>query len=321
MKYIIQLGIRYEESNWRLDTFRQDRRNYFLKLIEKYKHFNGHYLDGYEIVEFPNGTLELEQLLREECESKEITYDIGAGITYSPREIRNARFVPLLTECGPLDSDKAGIPLNRYETIVCGACGRCDESKVPNPYRISKKILKKPPDIFKASNGIIVLSERAFDLLWDDIKQWVKAGEVVIWDKGQVLGCPVKYKWVRPTNKVGDFMDAKVLQRCNKCDKPKEIREVRSEDIFEMNKEIVESFKKVSAPIALAGNWFGEIEPGRACSNLWEVFISGALHEKIRKLKLKGFVKADCVIHAADEPYDWDPLKNNPLVHLGSGKK
>ena len=300
MKCLLRLSIGRDESRWSWDEFYAEEANFYQTVVNCFATHKGKVEDWY--VEFREGTPELAATLKQLCESKGYNYDIGVAPKYTSTDIKKASFVPLFTECAWLDSDRDDVPLNKYEAVICEVCGRCDESQVPNPYRINKKVLKKPPDIFRASNGIVVLSERAFELLWDDVKQWVQSGEVVIWDKGQVVPCTVKYKWFRPTSKVGMFTDARVLQRCDKCGLPTEIREVRSEDdIFEVNKEIVESFQNVSAPIALAGNWFGEIEPGKACNNHWEVFISGALHEKIRKLKLKGFVKADCIIHSAEE--------------------
>jgi hypothetical protein len=308
MKYRLRVSISRDEDRWTWEEFYEEQRIFYETIVEQFSSYNPKIEDWY--VELSTVTTEPVSLLRELCEYNGYQYELWAVVKYLQKEIRNARFVPLLTECGPLDSDREGVPLNKYEAIVCEACGRCDESQVPNPYRINRKVMKRPPDIFRASNGIVVLSERAFALLWDDLKRSVSSGDVVIYDKGQSIPCSVKYKWVFPNIAVGPFVDAKVLKRCNKCGQPVEIRQQRLKDIFGANKCTVETFKGVQAPIALAGNWYGEIEPGSPCDNYWAVFISGAFHEKIRKLKLKGFVKADYVVHSADEPYDWDPLKD-----------
>ncbi len=299
MKYRLGFDIGYDPQHWDLNSFERDRQEVYEQLLRCFKSKHGQISDAR--LKFPDADSELAQGLIDFAEKRGYLYSIGTFVKYTREEIKSASFVPLWTDCGPLDSNRDGIPLNEYKAVLCKSCGRCDDSQVPNPYRINKKVLKKPPDIFRASNGVIVLSEKTFESLYDEIKQWVSFGEVVVFNNEQVVPCSVKYKRIRPNKKVGMFTSARVQQRCNECGQPTEIRKVHSEDIFEMNKEVVESFNNVSAPIALAGNWFGEIKPGKACDNNWEVFISGALHEKIRKLKLKGFVKADCIIHAADE--------------------
>lgn len=302
MKYVLVFGIGYDDSNWKSETFREDRKKYFLKLIEKYKQFKGRYLEGYEHVEFPNGTPELEQLLRKECESKNYIYDIGARLIYSEKDIKAAKFVPLC--CSGVydaDMDDHGNKFNTYREVLCEYCGRTNDNNVPNPYLVYDKRVKSPRDILDAANGITIISVLAFELLRSKIEPWVDSGQVQIVDKGKR---PVKtdyeYVWIRPRFEVGPFVNARVKQVCDKCKQPTEIRIDYSGDIFDKEKWIVESFKNTKAPIVLAGNWFGEVTPKQTSNHTRDVFISTNLHEKIRKLKLKGFLKADRIIHSAD---------------------
>ena len=110
-----------------------------------------------------------------------------------------------------------------------------------------------------------------------------------------------EYIWIRPRFEVGPFVNLITDHICIECKQPTQIRSDYSGDIFDKEKWIVESFKNTEAPIVLAGNWFGEINSKRTCNQTRYVFISADLHEKIRKLKLKGFLKADRIIHSADD--------------------
>jgi hypothetical protein len=310
MKFTLILGIRYDEAKWNLETFSQDRRAFLLELIGKYKAFKGHYSDGMEHVEFPNGPPELEQLLRNECESRDYIYDIWTKVSYSEKDIKQARFLPFLIAGDEVDFDRYHNALNTYREVLCKYCGRTNDSNVPTPYLVYSRRMKKPRDLFYAMNGITIISASAFELLRGEIGPWVDFGQAQILDDDKR---PVKtdheYMWIRPTCEVGPFVNAKVKKVCRKCKQPTEIRRQYSHNTFEYEC-VLESFKNTEAPIVLAANWFGEISPKKTSNHSHYVFISADLHEQIRKLKLKGFVKADYIVHAADEPYDWDPFKD-----------
>ncbi len=311
MKYTLVICIRYDDKNWNLETYREDKNRYCVELMERFKRYNPYYNEVSAQVEFPNGTPELEKLLREEVDSRNYTYDIGVGVTYSQKDIKRARFVPLC--CSGVhgaDYDDYGNNLNTYKEVLCKYCGRTNDRNIPTPYLIYDKRVKKPRDIFSASNGIYILSVLAFTLLQDEIEPWVDYGPVQIVDKNKKpVKSDYKYIWIRPKIEVGPFVNSRIKQVCNKCGQPTEIRIDYSGDIFEVGKETVESFNNTEAPIVIAGNWFGEINTKETSNHSRYVFISSELHERMRKLKLKGFLKADRVIHAADEPYEWDPLR------------
>lgn len=298
MKYILVLDIGYDESNWKLETFEEDRQEYYLKLIKKFKPFKGRV--GIVGVEFPNGTHELEQLLRKECESRNYTYDIGTNIIYSENDIKEARFVPFLIAGDEVDFDSYCDVLNIYQEVLCKYCGRTNDSNVPTPYHVYSKRMKKPRDFFNAMNGVKIISVLAFELLRGEIEPWVNFGCVqIVDDKQKPIKTDYEYIWIRPKCKVGPFINAKVKKFCNKCKQPNEIRMEYSHNTFEY-RWVVKSFKNTEAPIVLAGNWFGEIRSEETSNHSRDVFISADLHERIRKLKLKGFVKADYIIHSSD---------------------
>jgi hypothetical protein len=279
-------------------------------MIEKYKNFNGKYLEGIEHAKFPDSTPEMEKVLRRECESKSLVYDIGTFPRYSQKDIRNARYVPFGSGCSydGTDSDGDGVPYNFYKDKLCDTCGICDLDIIPNPYRISKRILGDQREISAESNGVTLLADWAFEELRKEIEPWIIWGDVEYADRSKSEEIKQKFIWIRPTHMVGAFTNLEIQQKCKDCHRPIEMRQRRSEDIFEMNKEIIESFKGEDAPIVLAGNWFGEIHPGGVGDVNRDVFISPTLLEKIKKMKLKGFYNPEYVIHAADEPYDWDPV-------------
>jgi hypothetical protein len=310
MNYALSLGIRYDEVHWILNTFREDRKQYLLKLIDKYKQYNGQYIPGLEFIEFHDGTPEMEKTLRKECESKGLVYDIGTFPRYSQKDIRNARYVPFCSgeSYNWTDYDGDGVPYNFYKKKLCDTCGICDLDKIPTPFRVSRRILEDQRDISSESNGIRILVDWAFEELRHELEPWVVWGDVEFADCSKFDVIKQKFIWIRPIHRVGAYTNSAVLQKCKDCGRPIEIRQRRSEDIFEMNKEIVESFKGINTPIVLAGNWFGEIHKGGVCHVNNDVFINPTLLEKIKKMKLKAFYNPEYVIHATDEPYDWDPL-------------
>lgn len=301
MKFILCLGIGYDESHWNLENFSEDRKAFFLELLEKYKEFKGRYLDNLEWVEFSNSTPELEQLLRKECESRNFNYNIGTKVIYSEKDIKGAKYVPFLVSGEVVDFDKYHDELNIYREVLCECCGRTNDNNVPNPYRVYSGKMKKPRDIFYAMNGIRIMSVLAFELLRGEIEPWVNSGQVQIVDKKRKpITTDYEYVWIRPKVEVGPFVDAKVKKRCDKCQQPTEIRAEYSNKTFEYE-WVVESFKNTDAPIVLAGNWFGEVSQEETSNHSRDVFISADLHERIRKLNLKGFVKADYIIHSAED--------------------
>jgi len=259
------------------------------------------------------GTPELAIALREWCERNTYDYHMWVVVQYTPKEIKKARFVRLMALGNCVDHDKDYKFLNKYSKIECRVCGRPDYECLPARYIIHEIVIKRNKDIYYANNGMMILSQRAFDWLRDDIEPWVDWGHPCVVDKQRnIVSDAPSHVWIRPRFAVGRYVNEKILQRCSKCGELIQIAKSREGDIFERGKEIVESFCKTEAPIVRAGSWFGLFPPGSAHARSYDVFVSGELHEKIRKLRLKGFVKADYVIHAADEPYDWDPLKNNP---------
>ncbi len=306
MEYKLRLSIGFDEEHWSLENFNEQRCLYYDKLANLLG-INFKALDC-AIIEFTNGNPELVNRIKSVIQKEYYDYDIWSFPSYTKEEIKTARYVALGTRYEPVGYDEDGISYNIYKKILCQKCRSYDMDMVPSPYRLGQDILHPKRDISRESNGVVILSETAFDLLREDIEQWVIWGDVEIVG-GDTTDNKQKYVWIRPTSMVGSFVNSKIIQKCEKCDRPTEIRQRRSKDIFEFYKWTVDSFKNVKAPIVMAGNWFGEVHSGASMFSRY-VFISGKLHEKIRKLKLKGFVKADRVIHAADEPYEWDPLKD-----------
>jgi hypothetical protein len=300
MKYRVQFDIGYDEKHWDLSTFYVDREAFYRSILDMVMPHVGTIRDCG--IEFEDGTCSLAKALVDIGERSDFTYWIAARPAYSAKDILEARFVRFSAAGEEVDSDRDWRELNKYLKILCGDCGAPDESSMPKLYALDKRTMRKRPDIFPASNGIRILSAEAFEHLQPDIGAWVTSGPATVTERGRVLREKKEYVWIRPTCHVGWYVDAKVLQTCPKCGRPTEIRRVECDDIFERNKRVVTSFQNVDAPIALVGNWFGDVRPNvHFCRNR-DVIISGALHEKIRQIKLKGFVEADYVIHAADEP-------------------
>lgn len=322
MEYILRLSISssYDIIQWNRKTHEEDEKSFYMRLIEKLKVQDTKIGDFY--IDFRNGTHELVSRIKTIVEKEGYHFDLWLIPKYTTQDIATARYVPLSSRDDVVDMDESGKLLNEYREILCTTCGRANDCNVPNPYSIYSKRVKRPRDLFGAMNGINILSILAFELLRSDIEPWVDFGKVQIVNKEKKpVESSYEYVWVRPKYEVGWFTNAVVKRTCDKCGSPTEIRMERSADIFDADKWVVESFKNVKTPIVLAGNWFGEIDSTATSNQSRDVFISGQLHEKMRKLKLKGFIKSDCVVHAADEPYDWDPLKDRPTSDKNIGCK
>jgi hypothetical protein len=306
MRYRIGFAIGYDEERWNLETFDEDRETFYSRVLEMVAPHQGTIDQPNAKLVFPDGTRSLARALIEIAQREGLAYRIGTFVKYTTAEIRQARFVPFFTKGDFADCDRDGHDLNKYTRILCGDCGTPDDSSMPALYHLDKAKMRKQLDLFYGSNGIMIVSAESFERLMPDIGEWVTSGPAAVVEDGKVVRGEKEYVWMRPKCEVGPYIKAKVLKMCSVCQRPTEIR-IRDlddpfENIFEMNKHTVTSFRGVEAPIALVGNWCGEIRPKRHFGRVRHVIISGALHEKIRKMKLKGFVEADYVIHAADEP-------------------
>ncbi|MHC4867505.1 MAG: hypothetical protein ACYTEX_25815 [Planctomycetota bacterium] len=308
MRYRLRFHTRYDEDNWNRTTYEDDRNEFYKELLSSLGLEQGIIDDA--TIEIVGGTREIADAIIRFTEEKGIKYMIGTFVEYYPSEIKNSRFVPFLATSNVVDYDRRHEELNKYDKILCDRCGTPDESTAPDPFYIGKKAMRRRQDFYYASGGFTILSTKAMAELEGDIAPWISYGPATVIDKGQLVDQGQGYFWIKPKYKVGYYTDARIKRMCPACKRPTEIRKVRSKDIFMANMHIVESFKGVNAPIALIGNWFGEIARGEHFDRHQEVIISGSLHERIKSLELKGFSEADYVIHADDEPYDWEPSGN-----------
>jgi hypothetical protein len=310
MLYELRLDIGCDENRWTWEEFYQERNCFYNEMITRFKKYHGK-IDDLWVV-FEEGTPELADALVKICTAQEYIYDIGTFPRYTREDVWRARFLILAADVsrGRVDCDREWAPLNEYKARLCGVCGRKDDSQPPSPFFIYQSAMKKRQDIFKGSM-VVVLSYDAFDKLKDDLEPWVKFGNAQVVDKNRKLVRNEReYVWIWPKYQVGPFSDMVVKRRCEECNEPTEVREVRTTDIFTQNMCIVTSFCDSNAPIVRAGNWFGEITPERPNGRHYYIFITPALYEKMLKLKVRGLCETACVVHAADKPYDWDPLKN-----------
>lgn len=301
MKYTLQFDIGYDDEHWDEETF-EDRRQVLRKeIMQQFSSFESKITDC-EWIEFSDATPKLAKLLKEFGTSSQYTFFMGSGPSYTQEEIRNARFVPLFAEGKyEVGHDTNYVHLNEYKTIVCNKCGRVDYDDVPDPFYIDKKAMGTYRDIYTAGLGVLIFSEKACNALWEDIKDYVIHGKALVEKNGRIMDdTKRKYFWIRPKYQLGPYHNLEIKKSCEACHKPIEIRKEFYKKGFLMNVEMVTSYNNVNAPIALAGNWFGEIT--RSAYGIgYNIFVSGWLHEKIKNLKLKGHVEADYLIHSAEE--------------------
>jgi hypothetical protein len=317
MNYRLRLNIGRDKTRWTWEGFYKERDNFYKNIIEQFRDYKGRVNDLW--VEFANGNPQLANSLVEIAEKRKYIYDIGVLIDYTAKEIREAKYVRLMALGDCVDHDKDYKFLNKYKKLECQTCGRPDYEQLPDPYFTYEIVLRKKKDIYYAQNGIIVLSQWAFDSIRNYIEPWIDFGYPnIVNENGTITSNQHRYLWIRPKYSVGKYINEEVIQRCSECGEPIRVAKSTEGDIFIRAKEIISSFCDSKAPIVRCNSWFGNFPPGSEHSRGHDVFISGSLHEKIRKLKLKAFVDADYVIHAADEPYEWDPLGD--LSPLSNGQ-
>ena len=300
MEYLLQFDIGHDDEHWVWETFQEERQNLYKKIMQQFPTYKSRVHAVW--LEFLNADPTISSFLIEFAKSNQYVYSIGSKPVYSQDEIRKAQFVPFLIE-GKYDvgHDKNDVHLNDYKKVICDKCGRVDYGEVPNPYYIDKKAMGTYRDIYKAGLGVIIFSEKAFRILWEDINDYVICGDALVEKNGQILeDAKRKYYWIRPKYKVGSYYNSVVEEVCEVCKKPTIVRKEFINDSFLMNVEMISSYNNVDAPVVLAGNWFGNITSSPYGIS-HDIFISGWLHEKIKNLKLKGHVEADCLIHSTEE--------------------
>ena len=162
-------------------------------------------------------------------------------------------------------------------------------------------------DMYDGGLGVIILSEKAFKALYDDINDYVISGKALVEKNGQILkDSKRRYYWVRPKFQIGPDYNSIVKKVCEECHQAIEVRKEFYKEGFLMNVEMATSYNSVDAPIALSGNWYGDISRSPYGVSQ-DTFISGWLHEKICGLNLKGHVEAENIIHSAEE-FDFESI-------------
>jgi hypothetical protein len=225
-------------------------------------------------------------------------YSLGIDEKCSDSELLKARFVPFLIEGEYVDSDRNHNPLNRYREVRCKTCLVPKEDSVPNPFVVSELNSRKVQDVYKAQNGIIIVSQKFLSAIGNKLSGCVHSGEAAVTEAPRTKRLKGPYFWLRPKFSLGREIRSVVRRVCESCGAPIEVRKIQTEDKFLDAQVVLEDFGSQSCDIALSGNWYGERTQERPISVTRDIFISGELCSFLLKQKLKGICSPTNVVVA-----------------------
>lgn len=221
---------------------------------------------------------------------------------YSKREINEARYVEFVVSVPSLEQPEKPARLNMYRKIICESCTCPDLQVVPNPYIVKRPGFEGYRMFVYAGNGIHLVSRELWEMIGPELAPWVQLGSVVFEDRpGEVTD---QFIWILPKETIGRYTNSFVVDSCKACGQPLEVRGRTVTDTMLSTKVVTQISSH--APIVLIGNWYGELMPdfyGRRLTDIppcvyWEVVISGELHERLSKLRIRRFVPAKSILYS-----------------------
>jgi hypothetical protein len=279
-----------------IETFEQDRRRVFEKLVVDLRHFKPVSHDA-ATVRFDDLTLTALSDIRRYCRAVDANFDFTPQAKYRRDEISGAHFVGLGIDGEYVDVDVDGQGLNTYGGSLCSRCGSQDLTALPDPFIIGRP--KRPRGLLGASNGVVVMSTALSQELMPMLGPWVKMGTISYSDSPEV---PVgELVSIMPTQLIGPYARTIIAGTCEVCGRPTYAYLKQPEDVILQSMDVVKEIPPADAPIALVGMWHGRIVKREPPAVAWDVVISGELHERLARMKPKGFVAADRPFHTQAE--------------------
>lgn len=279
----------------KIDSFLRERHRTLQGVADHFRRFEPFFHDQYLVFE---GLSPVERRMIENyCQGLGMEFSFAPHPQYTPEEIAEARFLRLGIAHDEIDCDRDGRHFNDYPRRLCTACGSPDLRVVPSPYVIKRP--KRKNAIFNASNGLRIVSRTLWQQLGDVLSPWVTTGDV---SSAEVPEQPLEdLLCIMPTHLIGPYSRTVVLDRCGVCQRPTQARLKDPGDVILYGMDVVTEIPTSDAPIALVGMWFGSLRRGKPPSVSWDIVISGDLHSRLCKMKVKGFVPADRPIHTEVE--------------------
>jgi hypothetical protein len=296
MRYSVRVYLRSSDT-LDLDKFYAERYRARHELARELRHMEPFHdddqlvFDGVEYKEI--------DLIEQACGRLGIQFELGITPRYSVEDINAARWVPLLVKGEGIDADESWRRYGREWRRLCAICGYPEFAAIPEPFIVSRQRAKLGKSVFKAANGMFLLSNSLWEILQPQLDGWVQSGRVAYSDAPSVITSDLV--WARPTTEIGPYIDRKVIRTCDVCGRPREIRGRFEMRPILMSLLIVEDSAPTNSPIARVGNWFGEVHLDRPPSVTWDIVISGSLHQSLQSLKIRGLVAAEQVVHAKSE--------------------
>jgi hypothetical protein len=248
-------------------------------------------------------------------EMKVVKPKIGGFFTVNPSldEAIRAHYLEPVIFGDSVDEDSNYRPLNPPVRVSCTVCRFPDITCVPNPFLVSKMVLKKQ-EVFRVSTGMLVVRHRVLKLLQDAIGDQFESGEASISKSKEKLKGEERVYWVRPKAMTGDRILKVVGEQCPHCKRclsrgvgmtDQHVNERRGGLVDK--RDWVESFGRGKSDIAVMGGFHGRIEDGVPRWH-WPILMSGALLAHLKTHKVTGIaistsqVPAQAYFSAGGEP-------------------
>ena len=151
------------------------------------------------------GDADLDARIVEFQKAVEATGAAGGHVAaeLSAAEMKRARYVPFGARALEDPEDESG-PANAYP-LACGACEWPDLTKVPDPYRVSREVRKRPKEeLFSTPEGLLIARPRALEVLQAAIGAEIEVGPATV--AGERPGAAAddeRLWWVRAVHRLG----------------------------------------------------------------------------------------------------------------------
>lgn len=248
-------------------------------------------------VQFTEVTRQIVEKMDEFLSAMQVDYNVVIEEKCTDRDLSQAQYLELLAEGhADLDEDENGNPLNQYPPGPCQTCFLPRDDVVANPLLIRREGFRKTQDIHGVDNGVLIVSQRFMSAVAQRLADSIHIGNVVFDEPFPADRLKDRYFWVRPKFTLGKEVHSHVLQVCETCGAPREVRKRETGDRFRDAQIIVEHFGDCQHDLALSGNWYGERTRAKPMSLSRSIYISSEFYRFLKSYGLRGIVRPEHVI-------------------------
>ncbi len=313
MEAELKIWLDFSSNEYGREATREDLADLFAAIRSLMGDARVQHVSQYGFISVANGTLADVEAIKKLSSQLRIPISCGLEERLTRAELRQVRFARLTIEGDYVDNDADGNPLNRFPRLLCPVCNMPDESKLPDPYYVRAKQMRRRRqdgvpgvalqtnrEVFWCNCGVFVASERVKRIL-EVLDQPFTYASVAAAD-GMELPCPC---WaIRPVQTWGRRRCLASIDPCPACVRPRRCwhdRESGAEALF-ANRLIMEDEAFPQADLVRSESWFGDRtkRPEESCDFSREVFVSGRLCEVLLRAKVRGLMTPDEVVAFGD---------------------